>query len=96
LRFGILSGIGLGAFNVLAGQLSETGFYGQLTIIKAVELTMVALVVLAFRRPARVPMRSPRRSRRSACWTSSATPGSSSRRSSARWPWPPSCRPSTR
>jgi len=57
LRFGILSGIGLGAFNVLAGQLSETGFYGQLTIIKAVELTMVALVVLAFRRPARVPMR---------------------------------------
>jgi drug/metabolite transporter (DMT)-like permease len=57
LRFGILSGIGLGAFNVLAGQLSETGFYGQLTIIKAVEVVIVASVVLVLRRPARVPMR---------------------------------------
>jgi drug/metabolite transporter (DMT)-like permease len=57
LRFGLLAGLGLGVFNVLADRLSPGAFLGQLAVFKAVEAVLVALVVLAMRRPVAVPRR---------------------------------------
>ena len=57
LRWGLIAGVGLGAFNVLADRLSEDGLLGQLAIFKAVEAVLVGVVVLATRRPVRLPGR---------------------------------------
>jgi drug/metabolite transporter (DMT)-like permease len=57
VRYAIVGGVGLGMFNVIAGQLSDVGFYAQLAIIKAIEALLVAVVVVATRRSVSVPRR---------------------------------------
>jgi len=57
LRWGLIAGAGLGTFNVLADGLSEDALLGQLAVFKGVELLLVGAVLLATRRPARVPRR---------------------------------------
>jgi drug/metabolite transporter (DMT)-like permease len=55
LVFGLLAGLGLGTFNVLADRLSPGAFLGQLAVFKGVEALLVAGMILVARRPAAVP-----------------------------------------
>jgi drug/metabolite transporter (DMT)-like permease len=57
LLFGLLAGLGLGTFNVLADRLSPGAFLGQLAVFKAVEAVLVTVAIVLTRRGVRLPRR---------------------------------------
>lgn len=57
LQFGLLAGLALGAFNVLADRLSPGAFLGQLAVFKAVEAALVGIMIVVTRRPVALPRR---------------------------------------
>jgi drug/metabolite transporter (DMT)-like permease len=52
--WGLLGGLGIGAFNVCVGQLSGAGAFGPLVVIRLVQAVVMAGVILAGRQPWRI------------------------------------------
>jgi drug/metabolite transporter (DMT)-like permease len=55
IEYAVVGGVGLGLFNIVVGAFPEHGVAWPLAVIKAVGVLTIALIVLAGRRPWRVP-----------------------------------------
>lgn len=54
IEWALLSGLGIGAFDICVGQLSHAGAFGPLVIIRLVQAAVLAVLVVAWRQPWRV------------------------------------------
>jgi drug/metabolite transporter (DMT)-like permease len=54
IAWGLLAGLAIGSFNACAGQISTAGAFGPLVIIRMLQAAILAVVILAGRRPWRV------------------------------------------
>jgi drug/metabolite transporter (DMT)-like permease len=57
IELAIVAGVGIGAFNILAGELPDGQVFGPLVIIKIAAATAIAAVLLVGRRSWRMPRR---------------------------------------
>jgi drug/metabolite transporter (DMT)-like permease len=55
VRFGLLAGLGFGLFNVFASRFTPGVVFGPLAIVRAFEPALVIALIVATRRPWRVP-----------------------------------------
>jgi drug/metabolite transporter (DMT)-like permease len=55
VQYALLAGGSIGLFNVFAGQLSDAGAFGPLTIIRAVQAIVLGALILSWRQPWRLP-----------------------------------------
>jgi drug/metabolite transporter (DMT)-like permease len=55
IEYGIVAGIGIGIFNILAGSLPDGQVFGPLVVIKLAATVVIVAIVVLSRRPWRVP-----------------------------------------
>jgi drug/metabolite transporter (DMT)-like permease len=61
IEWALLGGLAIGTFNVCVGQLSGAGAFGPLVLMRAVQVAVLAGLVLAWRQPVRMePSIAPR------------------------------------
>ena len=51
LRWALMAGIAIGGFNIGVGQLSDAGTFGPLVIIRALQVVILAGLIVAWRQP---------------------------------------------
>jgi len=57
IELGLIAGIGIGAFNILAGELPNGQVFAPLVVVKVAAATAIGAVLVAGRRPWRIPQR---------------------------------------
>ena len=55
VEWALLAGLAIGGFNLFVGQFSGTSALGPLVLIRVVQATVLAVVILGFRQPWRMP-----------------------------------------
>jgi drug/metabolite transporter (DMT)-like permease len=54
IRWALLAGLAIGAFNVCVGQFSGAGAFGPLAIMRALQVVILAVLIVAWRQPWRL------------------------------------------
>ena len=54
IRWALLAGLAIGAFNVCVGQLSGAGAFGPLVLMRLLQVAILAVLVVAWRQPWRM------------------------------------------
>ncbi len=54
IRWALTAGIAIGLFNVFVGQFSGAGAFGPLVVIRLVQVTILTILILAWRQPWRM------------------------------------------
>ncbi len=54
VRWALVAGLAIGAFNVFVGQISPAGAFGPLVVIRLVQTAIMAVVIVAWRQPYRM------------------------------------------
>ncbi len=57
LEFALVAGVGIGAFNILAGELPDGQVFGPLVVIKTAAATVIVAILVVGRRTWRMPPR---------------------------------------
>jgi drug/metabolite transporter (DMT)-like permease len=54
IRWALLAGLAIGAFNVCVGQLSSAGAFGPLVILRLIQAVILGVLIVAWRQPWRM------------------------------------------